>query len=92
LQITGKRTMKLVFTRDEVAQALGQSVQDFDRVLPKLNGLGFPRPVRGFEDLWAIMDVIRWINNEPTPTFESVAEEIGSEAQTPARRGAKGRH
>mgnify|MGYP003434653356 FL=1 len=84
--------MKLVFTREEVAEALGQSVQDFDRVLPKLNSLGFPRPVRGFEDLWAIMDVIRWINDEPTPTLESVAHEIRSEAHAPLRRGVKDHH
>ncbi len=84
--------MKLVFTREEVAEALGQSVQDFERVLPKLNSLGFPRPVRGFEDLWAIMDVIRWINDEPTPTLESVADEIKSEAKAPLRRGPLDHH
>jgi hypothetical protein len=84
--------MKLVFTREEVADALGQSIQDFDRVLPKLNSLGFPRPVRGFEDLWAIMDVIRWINDEPAPTLESVAEEIKTEAQAPLRRSRMGHH
>jgi predicted DNA-binding transcriptional regulator AlpA len=84
--------MKLVFTREEVAEALGQSVPDFDRVLPKLKELGFPKPVRGFEDLWPIMDVIRWINDEPSPTFESVAQELNSELHHVPRRPRSGQH
>lgn len=84
--------MKLVFTREEVAEALGQSLQGFEAILPKLNKLGFPQPVRGLEDCWAIMDVIRWINHEPSPTLESVAEEINSEVQAPSRRLRHSQH
>lgn len=84
--------MKLVFTREEVAEALGQSVQDFDQVLPKLNGLGFPKPVRGLENLWPIMDVIRWINDEPSPTLESVAQELNAELKHMPLKPRSGRH
>lgn len=63
--------MKLVFTREEVAEALGRSPEAFDALLPKLNRLGFPPPVQGLDDSWAIMDVIRWINREPAPKADA---------------------
>ena len=68
--------MKLVFTREETAAALGQSVEDFEAALPSLHALGFPKPVRGLGACWSIMDVIRWVNREETPTMESVMAEI----------------
>lgn len=84
--------MKLVFTREEVAEALGQSLQSFEALLPRLNELGFPKPVRGIEDCWAIMDVIRWINHEPTPTLESVARELEEERKPAVSRARGSRH
>jgi hypothetical protein len=56
--------MKLVFTRAEVAEALGKTVEEFDNLLPTLMELGFPKTVRGLGDCWAIMEVIRWVNGE----------------------------
>jgi hypothetical protein len=70
--------MKLVFTREEVAAALGKSVADFEAALPSLHALGFPNPVRGLETCWSIMDVIRWVNREEPPTMDSVMAEIES--------------
>lgn len=56
--------MKLVFTRAEVAEALGKTIGEFNDLLPGLEELGFPKPVRGLGDSWAIMEVIRWVNGE----------------------------
>ena len=68
--------MKLVFTREEVAAALGKSVDEFDSLLPTLAAAGFPAPVQGLGDCWAIMDVIRWVNREEPPTIDTVRAEI----------------
>ena len=59
--------MKLVFTREEVAEALGQSAADFDKLLPSLEALGFPHPVTGLGQCWSIMDVIQWVNRDSMP-------------------------
>ena len=56
--------MKLVFTRAEVAEALGKTIGEFNDLLPGLEELGFPKPVRGLGDSWAIMEVLRWVNGE----------------------------
>ena len=56
--------MKLVFTQAEVAEALGKSVGEFEVLRPSLETLGFPRPVQGLGQSWAIMEVIRWVNGE----------------------------
>ena len=59
--------LKLVFTREEVAAALGRSFAEFDSLLPSLEGRGFPDPVPGLGQFWSIMDVIQWVNRSPTP-------------------------
>jgi len=59
--------MKLVFTREEAAAALGQSTGDFDILLPTLEAEGFPKPVPGLSLCWSIMDVIGWVNREEKP-------------------------
>ena len=59
--------MKLVFTRDEVAAALGQSAEDFVILQPSLEAEGFPKPVRGLSLCWSIMDVINWVNRSRQP-------------------------
>ena len=56
--------MKLVFSRQEVAEALGKTLVEFDGIRPSLEQLGFPKPLRGLGDSWSIMDVIRWVNGE----------------------------
>jgi len=56
--------MKLVFTHSEVAEALGKSPAEFDSLRPALENLGFPHPVPGLGQCWAIMEVIRWVNGE----------------------------
>ena len=63
--------MKLVFTREEVAAALGQSTEDFDVLQPSLEAEGFPKPVRGLSLCWSIMDVIAWINRDQRPVQET---------------------
>ena len=55
--------MKLVFNIDEVAAALGKTTAEFERLQFTLESLGFPKPVRGLEDRWPIMDVISWVNS-----------------------------
>jgi hypothetical protein len=54
--------MKLVFKIDEVAAALGKTTAEFIDIRPNLEALGFPKPVRGLDDSWSIMDVINWVN------------------------------
>jgi hypothetical protein len=56
--------MKIVFTEEEVAAALQKSVAEFATLRPKLENLGFPRPIAGLGDRWAIMDVINWVNDQ----------------------------
>jgi hypothetical protein len=56
--------MKLVFNPAEVAAALQLSESEFANLRPKLEAMGFPLPVRGLQDRWAIIEVIRWVNNE----------------------------
>ena len=68
--------MKLVFTREEAAAALGKSVEEFDVLRPSLHAAGFPMPVRGLGSCWSIMDVIQWVNRHETPTMDSVMAEI----------------
>jgi hypothetical protein len=55
--------MKLVFKLHEVAEAIGKTEAEFKIIRPDLEALGFPKPVRGLEDRWSIMDVINWVNN-----------------------------
>ena len=56
--------MKLVFSHQEVAEALGKSPVEFDGLRSSLETLGFPKPLRGLGDSWSIMEVIRWVNGE----------------------------
>lgn len=59
--------MKLVFTREEVAAALGKSPPDFDALRSALEAEGFPLPIRGLAECWSIMDVISWVNRNQKP-------------------------
>lgn len=54
--------MKMVFGIEEVATALGQTIEEFNSLRPKLEMMGFPKPVRGLEDRWSIIDVSNWVN------------------------------
>lgn len=54
--------MKMVFGLEEVAAALGQTIEEFNLLRPKLEKLGFPKPVRGLENRWSIIDVSNWVN------------------------------
>ena len=56
--------MKLVFSHEEVAEALGKTMVEFDGLRPSLEQLGFPKPLRGLGDSWSILEVIRWVNGE----------------------------
>jgi len=73
--------MKLVFTREEVAAALGQSVADFDSLRSSLEAEGFPKPVRGLAMCWSIMDVIAWVNRDGRPMPEPVMPELETPSQ-----------
>jgi hypothetical protein len=68
--------MKLVFTREEVAEALGHSTEAFEALLPRLMKAGFPEPVRGLEDRWPIMEVIRWVNREGDASLADTEAEL----------------
>jgi hypothetical protein len=67
----GESEMKLVFNREEVAEALCQSEQEFTAIQEKLEAAGFPKPVRVLEDRWPIMDVINWVNNNNVDSIKS---------------------
>ncbi len=54
--------MRLVFKREEVAAALDMTPAEFDKVQTKLESHGFPKPIRGLEEHWAIINVINWVN------------------------------
>lgn len=54
--------MKLVFTKEEVAAALGKSARRFDELRPALEAQGFPRPVPGLGACWSILQVSQWVN------------------------------
>ena len=56
--------MKLVFKETEVAEALGKTMDEFAKLRPSLEAIGFPKPVRGLGDCWSIMEIIRWVNGE----------------------------
>jgi hypothetical protein len=62
--------MKLVFKRDEVAVALGKTTEEFSKLQFMLETLGFPKPIRGLEDSWSIMDVINWVNTSKENTSQ----------------------
>lgn len=63
--------MKLVFSKDEVAFALGTSVNHFDEIRSMLESEGFPKPLPGLGDRWSIMEVITWVRGERTPVAQS---------------------
>ncbi|MGH6907912.1 MAG: hypothetical protein ACREDX_08655 [Aestuariivirga sp.] len=67
--------MKLVFSREEVAAALGKTTGDFDLLRPALEAEGFPQPVRGLTECWSIMDVIAWVNRDQRAALEPVLVE-----------------
>ena len=68
--------MKLVFTVDEVAEALGLTAQEFRDIYPQLERNGFPRPVRGMTNRWPILEVIRWVNNDETSESATQPDEL----------------
>ncbi len=68
--------MKLVFTREEVAAALGQSAADFDILRPTLEAEGFPKPIPGLSQFWSIMDVIAWVNRDQRPAQEAPLAQV----------------
>lgn len=55
--------MKLVFTKEECAAALGKSSRRFDELRPNLEKLGFPKPVPGLGACWSVMQVMNWVNS-----------------------------
>ena len=73
--------MKLVFTRDEVAAALGQSTENFDILRRSLEAEGFPKPIRGLAMCWSIMDVIAWVNRDARPPPEPAVAEFERRAR-----------
>lgn len=59
--------MKLVFTKQELAEALQMSVSRFDELRPGLEAVGFPRPVPGLGARWSIVKVNAWITQDDFP-------------------------
>ncbi len=66
--------MKLVFTREEVAAALGKTVTEFDALRLTLEAEGFPLPIQGLAQCWSIMDVITWVNREQKTVGTAVTQ------------------
>lgn len=88
--------MKLVFTRAEVAEALGRTEADFESLRPGLEALGFPKPLRGLGESWSIMEVIRWVNGEGSSMMAAhlLAEDDAADATDASSQPMKphGRH
>ncbi len=63
--------MKLVFNVAEVAATLGKTEFEFRQARAELETLGFPKPIRGLEDKWSIMNVINWVNTAKTEQVEA---------------------
>lgn len=78
--------MKLVFTKEEVASALGKSSRRFDELRPALEADGFPKPVPGLGACWSILQVSQWVNrNTAADPLPSLSAETGGEgAHTPS--------
>ncbi len=71
--------MKLVFTAAEVAEALQYPEAEFRQLLPRLETLGFPKPLPGLGERWAIMAVIGWLNQQSeTVALPSYTENFGT--------------
>ncbi len=60
--------MKFVFTKEEVAQALSMTVQEFEDGRNQLEACDFPRPIAGLNERWSIIDVINWVNRSSSQT------------------------
>jgi hypothetical protein len=56
--------MKLVFSRHEVAEALGLPEDAFVKILPALFVEQFPQPIPGLGERWSIIDVMQWVNRD----------------------------
>jgi hypothetical protein len=76
--------MRMVYSKAQVAEALGMTEEDFDRKRPDFERLGFPRPVIGLADTWSIIHVSLWVNRD----------DAGDEAQSDGLNedGASARH
>jgi hypothetical protein len=58
--------MKIVFTKDEVANALSMSLAEFEQCRLELEAISFPRPIAGLHERWSIIDVVNWVNRSGT--------------------------
>jgi hypothetical protein len=54
--------MRMVFSKAQVAEALGLTEAEFDRKRPELERHGFPRPVIGLVETWSMIHVSNWVN------------------------------
>ena len=72
--------MKLVFTAGEIAAALQYPEVEFRQLLPRLEQVGFPKPLPGLGERWAIMAVMDWLNQQSAPA-PSHAENIAVRPQ-----------
>jgi hypothetical protein len=71
--------MKMVFSKQEVAEALGLTCEEFDGQLTHLETCGFPRPIFGLGERWSMIHVVSWINREPETVSPRFAfEESGA--------------
>jgi hypothetical protein len=56
--------MRMVFSKTQVAEALGLTEAEFDRARPELESLGFPKPVIGLVETWSMIHVSQWVNRD----------------------------
>jgi predicted DNA-binding transcriptional regulator AlpA len=69
--------MRMVFSKAQVAEALGMSEAEFDRKRSELERLGFPRPVIGLIESWSMIHVSHWINRDGV-RGEGLDEDVAS--------------
>jgi hypothetical protein len=69
--------MRMVFSKAQVAEALGMTTEEFDAARPELERLSFPSPVLGMVETWSMINVSNWVNREAS---EEESPAIGTAA------------
>lgn len=74
--------MKLCFTVEELAEALGMSPRTFYQRKSGLEAKGFPKPVPGLRARWPVAAVTHWINQpDQTAAASHAAALAGAEVE-----------
>jgi hypothetical protein len=70
--------MRMVFSKAQVAEALGLNEAEFDLKRAELERLGFPQPITGLVETWSIIHVSLWVNRDD-PSEEVRQEDVAKD-------------